>query len=266
MIWRVTLGMMLISAGCLVLPSFQAEKMQVELKPVVNEAFKRGEKLTYRIHYGAMDAGNAVLEIKDEEKEIAGRKTFHAVGIGYSKGTFDWFFKVRDKYETYIDEEAVIPWVFVRRVNEGGFKIEQDYIFNQYKKKVDANGTSYDVPENTQDMLSAFYAARCIDFSKAKTGEIFTINSFVDKELFPLKIKYIGKETITTKLGKFNCIKFRPVIQKGRVFKHEEDLNVWITDDKNHVPLRAEAKILVGSIKMDLEKYEGLANPIAKVQ
>jgi hypothetical protein len=263
---RIVCMLWLAVAICIVFPSFQSSDNRVDLKPVANEAFKRGEKLTYRIHYGVMDAGHAVLEIKDEVKEIAGRKTFHAVGIGYSKGTFDWFFKVRDKYETYIDEDAIIPWVFVRRVNEGGFKIEQDYIFNQYRKKVDANGTSYDVPENTQDMLSAFYSARCIDFSKAKTGEIFTINSFVDKELFPLKIKYIGKETISTSLGKFNCIKFRPVIQKGRVFKHEEDLNVWITDDKNHIPLRAEAKILVGSIKMDLEKYEGLANPIAKVQ
>ena len=112
-------------------------------------------------------------------------------------------------------------------------------------------------------MLSAFYYARCIDYSIAKEGDVFTINGFVDKEVFPIKIRYVGKETIDSDIGKVRCLKFRPILQKGRIFKREEDLNVWITDDKNHIPVRAQAKILVGSIKMDLESYAGLANPLA---
>ena len=128
-----------------------------------------------------------------------------------------------------------------------------------------ADGKSFETPENVQDMLSSFYYSRCIDYSKAKEGDIFTIPSFVDNEIFEMKIKFIGREIIETNLGKFKCIKFRPVVQKGRVFKKEEDLNVWITDDANHIPIRAQAEILVGSIKMDLESYSGLANPISKI-
>lgn len=237
-----------------------------DLRVLKNEAFQRGEKLKYRLHYGFMDAGIAELEIKDEVKEIGPRKTYHIVGKGTSKGAFDWFFKVRDRYETYIDEQAIVPWMFIRRVYEGGYTINQDYFFNHYTKKVKVEeGKSFDIPEGTQDMLSAFYAARCLDFSNAKEGDIFTITSFVDKEIFPLQIKFVGKETIKTNLGKFKCLKFYPVVQKGRVFKKEEDLRVWISDDKNHIPIRAQAEVLVGSIKMDLDGYSGLANPISKV-
>ncbi len=230
-----------------------------------NEAFQRGEKLTFRLHYGFIDAGVAVLEVKDEVKMFGSRKSFHIVGTGTSIGTFDWFFKVRDRYETYIDEEAIIPWFFVRRVDEGGFKISQDYTFNHYANKVDVGeGEKIDIPDNTQDMLSAFYAARCLDFSSAKEGDIFDITSFVDKEIFPMQIKFVGKETIKTSLGKVKCLTFRPVVQKGRVFKKEEDMKVWITDDKNHIPVRAQAELLIGSIKLDIVKAEGLVNPITK--
>lgn len=238
-----------------------------ELPVVSNNAFKAGEILSYRLHYGLMDAGVAVLEVKPEVMNIAGRNVYHIVGNGYSKGTFDWFFKVRDRYETFIDKDALLPWMFVRRVDEGGYKINQDYMFNHYTNKVDVGGgEKVDIPAGTQDMISAFYSARNLDLSNAKEGEVYTINSIVDKEIWPLKIRYVGKETITTDIGTFKCLKFRPIVQKGRIFKREDDLNVWITDDKNHVPLRAQAKLLVGSVKLDIVSVKNLANPTSEVK
>jgi hypothetical protein len=244
-----------------------SQNISKDLPVAHNNAFKEGEVLTYRLHYGIMDAGIATLEVKPSVLEVSGRKVYHIVGNGYSKGTFDWFYRVRDRYETFLDKDAMGPWMFVRRVDEGGFKFSQDYKFNHYTKKVDVGGgEKYDVPEGIQDMLSAFYAARNLDFSTAKEGDVFTVNSFVDKELWPLKIRYVGKEVIETDIGKYSCLVFRPIVQQGRIFKSEEDMKVWITDDKNHVPLRAQAKILVGSIKMDIMSAQNLANPEAKVQ
>lgn len=238
-----------------------------ELPVAKNEAFREGEILTYRLHYGIIDAGVAVLEVKPEVMDVAGRKVYHIVGNGYSKGSFDWFFKVRDRYETFLDKDALLPWMFVRRVNEGGYIINEDYKFNHYTNKVDVGREDkVDVPQGTHDMISAFYAARNLDLSNAKEGDVFTINSIVDKELFPLKIRYVGKEKIDCELGTFNCVKFRPIVQKGRVFKKEEDLNVWITDDKNHVPLRAQAKLMVGSVKLDIVSAKNLANPTSEVK
>jgi hypothetical protein len=238
-----------------------------QLPDAKNEAFKEGEILTYRLHYGIIDAGVAVLEVKPEVMDVAGRKVYHIVGNGYSKGSFDWFFRVRDRYETFLDKDALLPWMFVRRVNEGGYIINEDYKFNHYTNKVDVGREDkVDVPQGTHDMISAFYAARNLDLSNAKEGDVFTINSIVDKELFPLKIRYVGKEKIDCDLGTFNCVKFRPIVQKGRVFKKEEDLNVWITDDKNHVPLRAQAKLMVGSVKLDIVSAKNLANPTSEVK
>lgn len=248
------------------LPNIEKDSLVKELPARKNEAFKRGENLEFRMHYGIIDAGVASLSITEEAVQIGGRRTFHVVGLGKSKGAFDWFFKVRDRYETYIDEKAIVPWLFVRRVKEGGYTCEQDYIFNHFNQKVNVGENKmYDIEPNMQDMVSAFYHARTMDLSGAKPGDIYSINAFVDKEVFPVKIKFIAREIVKTDLGTFKCLKFRPIIQQGRIFKHEEDLNIWITDDKNHIPIKGQADVLVGSIKMELTKYSGLANPISKI-
>lgn len=237
------------------------------LRSVDNKAYQSGEVLKYRLHYGIINAGTARLEVKKLEKKIGGREIYHMVGTGKTASTFDLFFKVRDRYETYMDVEGAFPWVFVRNVNEGGYKINQKYKFMQKQKKIDnGKGKTFDAPEGIQDMLSAFYYARTIDFSNAKVGEIFTIWSFVDDELWPLKIKYAGKETIKVNRKKYKAIKFHPVIQSGRLFKNEDDVNIWISDDENKIPLLAQAKVLIGSIKMELTGTKGLANPTSEIE
>jgi Protein of unknown function (DUF3108) len=234
----------------------QETKSLKDLTPKTNEAFKAGEILTYRLHYGAIDAAIA----------FGNRECYHIVGVGVSKGSFDWFFKVRDKYETHIDKVALVPWIFNRNCMEGGYAIHQNYIFNHYNNKVDVGGgETFSITENTQDMISAFYSARNVDFSNAKDGDLFSLNCFIDKENWPLKIKFVGKEVIKSDVGKIRCLKFRPIVQKGRVFKKEEDLIIYISDDKNHIPIRGQAKILIGSVKMDLMAHKNLANSLAIV-
>ena len=228
-------------------------------------AFKRGEVLEYRVHYGWINAGEAVLEVTKENKQINGKSTYHMVGTGRSVGAFNWFFKVRDRYETFMDEEELVPLVFIRRVNEGGFIINQDQEYYHEKNRVKTNGKLMEVPSGIQDMLSAFYYSRHLDYSNAVAGDEFTVITFVDDEVFPLKIRYMGKETISNDLGTFRCIKFHPVVQEGRVFDADKDLTVWITDDKNRIPVRIEAKLFVGSARMDLKGFNGLANPLAIV-
>ena len=244
------------------------KSITVSLPAKINTAFKEGEELSYRLHYGIIDAGVVVLEVKPDIKEYGGHLAYHIVGKGFSKGSFNWFFKVDDTFESYIDKDALVPWYFMRRCNEGGFVTNQDYLFNHYIKKVSVVGdkNQYDAPEGVQDMLSSFYYARNLDFTNAKENTIYEIPSFVDKQNWTLKIRYVGKEIIKTDLGKFKCLKFRPIIQTGNIFKNEEDLSVWITDDKNHIPLRAQAKILVGSVKMDITSYKNLANATSKVE
>jgi hypothetical protein len=238
-----------------------------ELPVATNAAFKRGEKLSFRLSYGFIDAGVATLAVTDENLEFGNRSTFHVVGLGSSSGVSDWFFKVRDRYESYIDEKALVPWMFIRRVDEGGYKFSQDYVFNHYDNKVKtAPDKVFDVTPNIQDMISAFYNARNLDLSQAKVGDVYTVDCFLDEKIFPIKIKFVGRENVKNDLGTFRCLKFRPIVQSGRIFKHEEDLNIWISDDANHIPIKGQADILFGSVKVQLTDYSGLANPLAKIK
>lgn len=241
----------------------QSSNGQKTLRHINNEAFKPGEKLKYRIHYGFMDAGEATLEVMKDLKKIGPRECYHVVGIGKSVGAFDWFFKVRDRYESVIDKNAIVPWVFIRRVDEGGYVKNQNVSFDHFNDSAHSERATIAIPEHTQDLISAFYYSRTIDLSEAKIGDVFPINGYLDDEVIPLNIKYLGKEKIKTKLGTIQCIKFRPMLQEGRIFKEQEDMTVWVSDDKNKIPVRVQTDILVGSIKMDLVKYENLANELA---
>ncbi len=109
-------------------------------------------------------------------------------------------------------------------------------------------------------MVSAFFYARTFDFSSITKGEIITVETFVDDEIFPLSIKYLGNDRIKVKGGEFDCMKFAPIVQKGRIFKTEDDLSVWISNDANKIPVKAEAQILIGSVTMELTNYTNLAN------
>jgi len=237
------------------------------LRKVQNTAFTTNEVLEYRVHYGFVDAGEARLEINSDIKTFANRSVYHVVGTGKTKGAFDWFFKVRDRYESYIDSASIIPWYFVRRVDEGGYKISQNVTFNHYKNIAISEKATISVPHEVQDIVSAYYYARTLNFDTAKVNDVYSFNAYLDDEVIHMNLKFLGKEKIKTNLGTFNCIKFRPVLLVGRVFKDEEDMTIWLTDDKNKVVVRAQAEILVGSVKMDLKNYSGLANPLlAKIK
>ncbi|MFA5783110.1 MAG: DUF3108 domain-containing protein [Bacteroidales bacterium] len=260
----------LFTIAAFIVLSLQAQT----LRTAANTAFKRGEYLRYKAYYdailtGKVTAGEADMEVKNENKLIADRSTFHVVGLGLTKGAFNIFFKVVDRYESYIDENALIPWVFIRRVNEGGYKISQDLTFNQFKRTVTSVDNKHNttktivVVENIQDIISAIYYARTLDFSNAKIGQEFPIPFFLDDSIYISKIIYQGKENITIGIGTFRCLKFKPMVATGEVFSDPYPMTLWVTDDKNHIPLLAESAIIVGSVKMELIKYSGLANTLS---
>lgn len=229
--------------------------------------FKEGEKISYLAHYGWLDAGTADLTIKRQDTTIDGNPVFHAVGEGKTLNVFEWFYKVRDIYETYLDENTLAPRKFKRRVNEGGYIINRDYHFEPEKGRVNTKAKGQiKTPSDVQDMLSSFYYLRALDFSDAKPGQIYRINAFMDYEMWPFYVKYKGIEEVTVNMGTYRCHKFVPVVQEGRVFKSEEDMNVWVTADANKIPILLESKILVGSVKLEITGYSKLVAPIAKVE
>ncbi|MEN9323662.1 MAG: hypothetical protein RIT03_1709 [Bacteroidota bacterium] len=226
-------------------------------------AFDVGEWFKFRIHYGFINAGYATLEVKEATRN--NKKVYHAIGRGYTTGMSRFVFKVEDVYESYFDKETGKPFQFVRKINEGGYTKNQEGFFDQgantvlvkdYKNKTEA---SFKTPEEIQDIMSSFYYLRnhpTID--KLKVGESVAIDMFFDNETTKFKLKYIGREDIETKFGTISTMLFRPLVQSGRVFKEEESVTVWISDDDNKLPVRIKASLLVGSIKAELESFKGL--------
>lgn len=230
---------------------------------VTNTAFKTGEKLRYRVTYGFVDAGEAVLEVKSTTKKGDNRELQHVVATGKTLGSFNNFYKVEDVYESYIDKKSIMPWYFVRNVDEGGYLINQNYTFKHNESKVNNGTKDFTVTMGIQDMISSFYKARTLNFTGMKPGKIFSFKCFMDDETYTLKIKYKGKEEIKIRKGKFQCYKFVPVVQTGRYFENEEDVQFWVTADKNHIPILVKAKIPVGTVKMHLVEWEGLKNELS---
>ncbi|HLW62453.1 MAG TPA: DUF3108 domain-containing protein [Flavobacterium sp.] len=230
-------------------------------------AYKSGEYFKFQVSYGIVNAGVATLELK--ESTYDGKKVYHAKGIGKTTGLSRFFFKVNDDYQSYFDKSTGQPYRFIRKINEGGYTRNQEGFVN-YKNntvllKDHKNNTehTYNVHAEIQDVISSFYYLRNHKkLDRMKAGETIEIDMFFDDEIYKFKLKFMGYEKIKTKFGTVNTMKFRPYVQAGRIFKEQESLTMWISDDKNRVPLKVEASLLVGSLKAELIEYKNLRNKL----
>lgn len=260
----------LIFAFAFILISYGTGRLEAQeyaARTVSNKAFKEGEVLTFKLHYGFINAGIGELRVMDQPVSVNGKECLHVVATGRTISSFDWFYKVRDRYETYIDKKAMAPLKFERDVYEGGYEFKDKYLFDQQTNKVQVNGQQFEVPHYVQDIVSSFYFARTLDFRNARKGDTFEVPMFLDKETHNFKFKYMGKATLSLDNGKYRVMIFMPVVMKGRVFKNEEDLTVYVSDDENKIPLQIKANILIGAVKMTLTDYRGLKNPMtSKIQ
>ena len=226
-------------------------------RKIKNDAFTVGEKLTFNVKYGFVTAGIAVMEIP-KIKKIAGRDTYHVTFSVNSLPSFDPFYKVRDRYETYLDVESLFPWRFEQHVREGGFSMDFAAFFDHRKGVAKTSKGSYKIPANINDIVSAFYYARTLDYSKLKIGDKFELHNFYKNKVYPLDVVYKGKETIEVEAGTFKCIMVEPIIVEGGLFKTEGQITIWLSDDELKIPVKVKTKIIIGSIDAELSKIEGL--------
>lgn len=225
--------------------------------------FKKGEKLVYRVHYGFINAGTASFEVKPQRELIGGRNCFQIAGTGKTAGGWDWVFKVRDYYYAYLDEVSLDPMMFLRYVDEGGYKFDEKVMFDHQKDSVTTKKSKYKSTDGIMDIMSALYRARNMDFSNAKLGQRYPMKIFLDEQEYEVGLIYLGKETIKTELGTFRCLKLQPILIISNVFKDTDGMLMWATDDQNKIPIRIKSEILVGSIKADLESFENLKYPLS---
>ena len=229
-------------------------------------AFKSGEWLKFRMSYSNFfNAGFSTIEVK--ETKNSNKDAFHIIGTGKSTGLVSLFFKVKDDYQTFIYKDNLKPYRFIRKIDEGGYtkdkEITFDYNTNEATVKNNKSNTETKHPINDeiQDILSSLYFLRSQKLNTLKVGDEIELPMFFDQEIHNFKLLFLGEEVIKTKFGKVSSLAFRPMVQAGRVFKEQESVTVWISNDDNKIPLRIKASLAVGSLRADLDAFKGLAHP-----
>ena len=225
-----------------------------------------GETLRYRIHYGLLNAGTASLTtLKTTYK---GQPHFYVKGVGKTTGAVRAFFKVEDTYESFINYNTGLPSFYVRNVKEGTYTQHFETVFNHSNQTLlltdkEKNTTiKVDSVKGVQDMLSAFYYLRSLDDSDLKIGSSKKLNVWIDDEMFPFQLKIVGTENVKTKFGTINCLKIIPQVISGRVFKDKEGVTLYVSNDKNHIPISVKAELAVGSLKADIDSFSNVKYPL----
>ncbi len=232
-----------------------------EFRKIDNKAFKAGEKLTFDVKYGFVTAGVATFEIP-KVKKISGRDVYQIVFQVSSVPSFDWFFKVRDRYETYLDIEGMFPWRFEQHIREGKYSRDFSAFFDQRKGKAKTTEGEYIIPKNVNDIVSAFYFVRTLDLSGLKKGQNIHLENFYKDKVYPLDVVYHGKEKVDVGAGTFNCLLVEPLVKEGGLFKSEGSILIWLSDDDLRLPVKVKTKVIIGSIDAELSRYEGLAGKL----
>jgi hypothetical protein len=255
------LNVLLIILSCNILIAPQTALSQEEFRKVENKAFKEGEKLVFDLDYGFVTAGVAVMEIP-RIKKISGRNAYHINFEVNSVPSFDMFYKVRDRYESYLDVEGLFPWRFEQHIREGGYTRDFSAFFDHRKGNAKTSEGEYEIPLYVNDIISAFYFARTLDYSNMRVNDLIPLKNFYKDKVYDLDVKFLGKETIEVPAGKFECVIVEPLVKEGGLFKHEGNIIVWLSNDELKMPVKVRTKIIIGHVEAKLTSYEGLAGKL----
>ena len=244
---------------------------QKQYRTVTNNAFTTGEKLTYEIGYGFLTGGYATLNVDNNTIDINGRKCLNVNVNAHSASTFEIVYKFKNDYKCYIDQLGIFPWIVEMDKSEGDYTEYKKSEFDQNNNKINVTKkvrggaeekSQYSVSDYTLDEITAFYYSRTLDFSNKQPGDVLTFNVFMGDNVKELKVKYLGKEDTDVPAGEFRCFKVQPLLKESELASKVDDVFIYITDDANKIPGLVQMKIVIGSIKVKLTGYQGLANPL----
>ena len=238
--------------------------------------FKPGERLEMKATVGFIKAAEVELQVNDSIFEVNDRPTYKLDAFARTTGIFDLISSVRDNWGSYYDTAQLIPQRFYRYLKEGRFRKNEILYFDHeadsviverlHKETRKLEKTDYyPIPNNAQDMVSGYYYMRSIDFDQLKIGDVVSVPAWYDNEYRPFRIKIAAREVLKTKFGKVRAIVLVPIIKKDSLFEEDNTLKVWISDDLNKLPLKFQAKIYVGYLRVELKKAQNLLHPMAIV-
>ncbi len=251
---------------------------QNDIYPYVrNNSFTKGEVLEYKMSYGIFNIGKGSTIIHDNYHKMNNRDCFKVDVYGRTTGMVDWVADVNDQWGAYIDTVALVPHLSYRKIREGKYKKDEVVSYDHANGKVEAKVLNqktgeykepqqYDAPPQVRDLIAGFMYMRTQDFSKVKVNDTIIVEGFFEDTVYKLKILYKGKETIRTKAGKFNSIVLKPIMPDNKLFRGENSITAWFSDDKNRIPLKVSANMFIGSAGVELTSFSGVRNPLNRIK
>lgn len=229
----------------------------ISFRTVENKAFGVGERLVFGVRYGFVRAGEAIMAVNSIDT-VFSRACYRVTFDVRSTGAFDWIYRVRDHYESYIDTAGLFPWKFEQRIQEGGYRRNFSAVLDHYRGKAVTSEGEFDIPPYVHDVVSAFYFTRTLDFTNKRPGDKIRLQNFYKDRAYPLDVKYLGRQTVEVEAGRFDCIIVEPLVREGGLFKSEGRIIVWFSDDERKIPVKVSTKVLIGSIIAELKEYSGV--------
>jgi len=239
--------------------------------------FNDNEEVSYHIQYkwGLIWANAGEAKFTVAKTKIANKDYFHFKGEGNTYPSYDWLYKVRDKYESYVDPVTFKPLRFFRDTDEGGKTLFDNNQFYWHQNKVISyqirNGKNEkkdttELKDCVFDVLTSIYQTRCINFDNISINQKIPISMYLDNEIHDVYLRYLGVELLKTEnYGMVNCIKFSALLIEGTIFRSGESMTVWVTNDENRIPVYVETKIFVGKVKVWLKDTKNLKKPMKKL-
>jgi hypothetical protein len=229
---------------------------------VKEKPYKAGEKLTFTVRFGPIIGGMASIHIK--QTTYMNIPVYHSVAQGKTVGLAEKLYSVKDVFESYFDMQTGLPYKLIRDVKEGNYKKHEEAFFDRKSNTAYSlrNDTTIQVPADIMDMVSLIYFIRSVNYDHIKPGDVIKTITYFDDEIFPFEIRYKGKEKVKTKYGTIRCHRFDPVVEPGRMFESEDDMQIWMSDDKNVIPIKVRFDLVVGSLRMDLDEFANVKYPL----
>jgi hypothetical protein len=231
------------------------------LRVIPQDSFSAGEVLKYKVHYGFINAAEAVIDVAPEIHTINNRPCYKANVMGKTIGSFDFLLRIRDTWRSYIDTSAILPQRFHRNIEEGNYRKKENVTFDHYRRLAVVESKrvgTFKIPENVQDIVSGFYYLRTLDLDQYKYGDQIRLQGFFDEEVFDMTIVFRGREVVETKAGRIRAFRLVPKMPANKLFDGEDAISVYLSDDRNKIPVLIKAEMFVGAVKVDLYKANGL--------
>jgi hypothetical protein len=221
------------------------------------------ESCEFVIKWGLVTAGYSTLSIAGLEV-VNGRSAYHLVSEAHSTGVVDTFYKVRDRNESWLDQESLTSVRYTRDIREGSYRLEETIVLDQVQgvwtrdtNRIDKNRRetkSGELPLYALDVQSSLYYVRTLPL---EAGQTFTLDVQSGDKSYPLVVKVKKRETIKTPAGKFDTFLVEPLLRGPGMFVSKgKKLEVWMTADERRMPVRMRSEVFFGHVTADLIKYQ----------